>query len=76
MAMAYLKINVKPGEERAIKEVLLKVPGIKSAHLTAGDQDIIVLVEASTYDDILNLVLSKLRVIDGIEKTVTNLVTE
>lgn len=76
MARAYLKINVKPGEERNVKEAVLKISGIKHADLTAGDQDIIALVEASTYDDILDLVLNKLRTINGVEKTVTNLITE
>ena len=76
MAKAYLKINVKLGGERAVKEALLKVGGVKSADITAGDQDIIALVEAPTYDDILSLVINNLRLIDGIEKTVTNLVTE
>lgn len=74
MARAYLKINVRPGGERAVKEALLKIKGMKSVDLTAGDQDIIALVEASSYDDILNLVLNNLRIIDGIEKTITNLV--
>lgn len=75
MAKAYLRISIKAGGEREVKETLLKVKEIKSAEITAGDQDIIALVEAPTYDDILNLVLNKLRAIDGIEKTITNLVT-
>ena len=76
MVKAYLKINVAPGKERSAKEALLKVGGVKSADLTTGEQDIIVLVEEETYDDILSLVLNELRGIDGIEGTITNLVTE
>lgn len=76
MAKAYLKINVRPGFERTVKDTLLKIKGVKAADITAGDQDIIAIVEASSYDDILNLVINDLRVIDGIERTLTNLVTE
>lgn len=76
MAKAYLKINVKPGKEREIRDLLLNTDGVRSADLTAGDQDIISLVEQGSYDDILNLVVNKLRSIDGIEKTITNLVTD
>ena len=76
MVRAYLKINVKPGSERTVKEKLLTVKGIKGADLTAGDQDIIAVVEAEAYDDILNLILNNLRAITGIEKTITNLITE
>ncbi len=76
MAKAFLKINVRPGKERPVKEELLKITGVSSVDLTAGEQDIIAAVEASSYDDILNMVINSLRHIDGIEKTVTNLVTE
>ena len=76
MANAYLKVNVRPGKERTIKETLIKINGVRSAELTAGEQDLIVLIEAGSYDDILNMVVNELRNIDGVEKTITNLVTD
>lgn len=76
MAKAYLKVNVRPGKERTIKETLIKINGVRSAELTAGEQDLIVLIEAGSYDDILNMVVNELRNIDGVEKTITNLVTD
>ena len=74
MAKAYLKIDVAPGKERDVQAALIKIKGVKFADLTSGEQDIICLVEAPGYEAAFNLVVKKLRHIDGIEKTVTNLV--
>ena len=76
MARAYLKIDVVPGSEKSVKDALNKVSGIKAADLTSGEQDIICLIEAKTYEDILKLVVEDLRGIPGIKKTITNLVLE
>ena len=76
MAKAYLKINVMPGKERIIRSALAEIKGVKEAHMTTGGQDIIALVEADDFDNLLKLVLAKLRVIEGITKTETNLILE
>ena len=76
MAKAYLKINVIPGKEKIIRSALAEIKGVKEAYITTGDQDIIVLVEADNFENLLKLVLSKLRVIEGITKTDTNLILE
>lgn len=76
MAKAYLKIDVEPGKEKAVKRTLLKIKGVSSAELTAGEQDLIVLVEKESYEDILKLVLSKVRKVTGIIGTVTNLILD
>jgi DNA-binding Lrp family transcriptional regulator len=76
MAKAYLKIDVAAGKERNVKGALLKVNGVKSADLTSGEQDIIALIEAPGYEQALNLVLEKVRKINGITRTITNLVLD
>jgi DNA-binding Lrp family transcriptional regulator len=76
MAKAYLKINVVPGKEQIIRSALSEIKGVKEASITTGDQDIIVLVEADNFEDLLKLVITKLRVIEGIIKTDTNLILE
>ena len=76
MAKAYLKINVMPGKEKIIRSALAEIKGVRTAHITTGDQDIIALVEADNFDNLLKLVLTKLRVIEGIKKTDTNLISE
>lgn len=76
MAKAYLKINVIPGKEKIIRSTLSEIKGVKEAHITTGDQDIMVLVEADNFENLLKLVLTKLRVVEGITKTDTNLISE
>lgn len=76
MARAYLKIDVEPGMERTAKEALLQINGVSSAELTAGEQDIIALIEQDSYESVLKLVVDKVRRVNGIVGTVTNLILE
>lgn len=76
MARAYLKIMVEPGKESEVKSSLLGIGGVKSADLTTGEQDIICLIEADSYEVLLNLVIKQLRPIAGVTRTVTNLILE
>jgi len=73
MARAYLKIWTKSGREGAVREALLAITGVRCADLTAGEQDIIAIVEAETYEDVLQIVLGQIRPMSAIERTVTNL---
>ena len=76
MARAYLKIKVEMGKERAVRDTLLRFSEVKSAEITTGDQDILALVEADTYEDILLAVVDRLRALKGIISTVTDLILE
>lgn len=76
MAKAYLKIDVASGQERQVRNRLRRIRAVKSADITAGDQDIICVVEARTYEGVLKVVVEKLRTIKGITRTSTNLVLE
>ena len=76
MAKAYLKINVVPGKEKIIRSALAEIKGVREAHITTGDQDIIVLIEADNFEGLLKLVLTKLRLVEGVIKTDTNLILE
>ncbi len=76
MARAYVKINVAAGKEREVRDSLLERDEVRTADLTSGDQDIIALVEANTFDELLDLTLNQLRTIEGVTGTVTNLVVD
>jgi len=73
MARAYLKIWTKSGREGTVREALLNIDGVQSVDLTAGEQDIIAVVEAETYEDVLQIVVGQIRPLNAIERTVTNL---
>ena len=76
MARAYLKIEVEMGKERSVRDSLLKFDEVKGAELTTGGQDILALIEADSFEDILQVVVDKLRTLKGIKNTVTDLVLE
>jgi DNA-binding Lrp family transcriptional regulator len=76
MSKAYVKIWVKAGREEEIKETLLNHDVVMTADITAGEQDIISLIEAKSYEELLHVVLNVVRKIDGVERTTTNLVLE
>ena len=76
MARAYLKIKVETGKERSVRDALLRFDEVKGADLTTGDQDILASIEADSYEDILQVVIDRLRTLKGIESTVTDLVLE
>jgi len=74
MAKGYIKIWCHTGELEATQKELLGIPEVKSAELTAGEQDLIAMVEASSYEEILNLVVKKIRNSKGVRNTITNLI--
>ena len=74
MAKGYIKIWCHTGELESAKDELLKVDEVKSAELTAGEQDIIALVEAMSYEEILTIVVKKIRNTKGVRNTITNLI--
>ncbi len=76
MAKAYLKIKVEMGRERAVRDALLTFEEVKTVELTTGDQDVLALIEADSYDNILQVVIDRLRTIKGVTATTTDLVLE
>ncbi len=73
MAKAYLKILINSHSEDAVLDRLKKIPEVKAADLTMGEQDLIAVVEAETFDDLVQVVLGEVRSIQGITRTITNL---
>jgi len=76
MARAYLKIEVEMGKERSVRDSLLKFDEVKGVELTTGGQDVLALIEADSFEDILQVIVDKLRTLKGIKNTVTDLVLE
>lgn len=75
MARAYLRmfIDSRARSEDSLLNDLLKIDGVKMADLTMGEQDVMAVIEADTFDDIVQIVLGQVRRIDGVARTITNL---
>lgn len=76
MAKAYVKVWVQPGMERKVQTDLLAMDQFMTADVTAGEQDLLCLVEAGSYDELLRIVMKQLRAVSGVTRTVTNLILE
>jgi DNA-binding Lrp family transcriptional regulator len=76
MAKAYVKIWVDGGREEEVRDALLESDHVMVADITAGDQDLMALIEAGSYEELLQLVVKRIRRIPGVVRTSTNLVLE
>jgi hypothetical protein len=76
MAKAYVKVWVQPGMEKAVQKELVDVDQFMTVDITAGEQDMICLVEAGNYEELLTIVMKRLRAVKGVTRTVTNLILD
>jgi DNA-binding Lrp family transcriptional regulator len=68
---AYVLIEGTSDQTAAIVKALQKVKGVKSAHAVTGPYDVIACVEARDVGAVGAIVLSKIRTLKGVTKTVT-----
>lgn len=71
---AYLLINVHAGCEDEVEISLTNLAEITQCDQVTGDHDLIAVVEAADYQQILGPLLAEIRKIDGISHTQTCLV--
>ena len=76
MAKALIRICVVVGKERKIRDSLRRLKEVKLAEITAGEQDVIAIVEGKTFEAILKTVTAKVRKNDGIKITWTNFILD
>lgn len=76
MAKAYLKIDIEAGKEKEVRDALRKISRVKSVDFVTGTQDILALVEGTSYEEIVTKILAEIRKVKGINKTVTDFVFE
>ena len=68
---AYVFIECTLGKATLVAEAVGKLPGVKMAHAVTGPYDIIAFVDAPDVDALGRVVLSKIRTIAGVTKTLT-----
>jgi DNA-binding Lrp family transcriptional regulator len=73
-ARAYVLVETAVGKTKAVVTSLKKMEGIKSVDTVTGPYDVIAIVEASTLNDVGDIITSKIHAVDGISRTVTCLV--
>lgn len=62
--------------QRAIAQEIAKFPNVQEVHIITGDWDLLIKLKAENVDSIGKFVIDKLRLVKGIEKTLTCMVFE
>jgi DNA-binding Lrp family transcriptional regulator len=71
---AFVLIDVTGNHTKSAYKTLTRIQGVKSLHAVTGPFDLIAEVEAETIEELNDIVLSRIRGVDGITKTSTALV--
>jgi len=71
MTVGFIMIKNKPGKEFWIYSRLLNEPEIKEVYPIFGEYDFLVKIEADNIEIIGNVVINKIRIIEGVIDTIT-----
>jgi Lrp/AsnC family leucine-responsive transcriptional regulator len=70
------KDNDAPVSQRVVAEEIARFPEVQEVHIITGDWDLLVKLRAENVDAVGKFVVDKLRLIKGLEKTLTCMVFE
>ena len=70
------KADDVPVSQRAVAEEIAKFPEVQEVHIITGDWDLLIKLRAEKVEAIGKFVVDKLRLIKGLEKTLTCMVFE
>ena len=71
MAIGFVLITAAPAHEHEVYNKLSKVPEVVEIHSLFGEFDIIAKIEADDFESLGNIVVNKIRTIEGIIDTKT-----
>jgi len=71
MVFGYVLISAKAGKERAVYDELMKVKELVECHPLFGEYDIISKIETDDYKKLGEIVVDKIRKIEGVTDTKT-----
>ena len=70
------KADDVPVSQRAVAEEIARFPEVQEVHIITGDWDLLIKLRAKSVESIGKFVVDKLRLIKGLEKTLTCMVFE
>uniref|UniRef100_A0A7C2S5W4 Lrp/AsnC family transcriptional regulator n=1 Tax=Archaeoglobus fulgidus TaxID=2234 RepID=A0A7C2S5W4_ARCFL len=71
MALGFVLIKVSPGKERKVYEDLAALSEVEELYPLFGEYDLIAKVVVRDFEELSNVVVNKIRVIDGVIETKT-----
>ncbi|MFP3190854.1 MAG: Lrp/AsnC family transcriptional regulator, partial [Thermoproteota archaeon] len=76
LASVSYSINGEKVSQREIAKEIAKFPEVQEVHIITGDWDLLIKIRAENVDKMGKFVIDKLRLVKGIEKTLTCVVFE
>ena len=67
---SYLLLECSSGNVWNVRDAILKIDGIKMAHVVTGNFDVIAFTEFSNIDE-LTSIIQEVQIVDGVQKTQT-----
>ncbi len=71
---AFILIEVAGDHTKSAYKTIQRIAGVKAAYPVSGNYDLIVQVETENMEMLSDLLMSKIRAVDGVTKTNTCLV--
>ena len=71
---AFVLVDVMGDHTKSAFKTFTRIPGVKHVYVITGPHDLIVDIEAETMEGLNDLVLSRMRTVDGVRKTTTAIV--
>ncbi len=71
MVVAYVMVKAYTGEADRLKREIESIEGVVSAHIVAGDVDLIAKVDVETPRDVREIAATRIQGLDGVEDTHT-----
>ena len=72
--LAFVFVSFLPHEkitQQELAETIAKIDNVYEVHLISGEWDILVKIRGESLDQIGKIVLEKIRILDGVAKTIT-----
>ncbi len=73
---AYMMLKVYPAKEDDVIKEIQEIPSVEEVHKVFGEYDVIVEVIGHTFEQIVDITSNKIRSIEGIKETSTQLVVD
>jgi DNA-binding Lrp family transcriptional regulator len=74
LAKAFILINTETGAEKDVLKVVSKIPEVKEAYMVYGVYDIITVVDATTMQELKDVISLKIRRMEKVRSTITMIV--
>jgi len=71
MVTAFVMIKANTGEADRLKDSIESIEGVQSAHIVAGDVDLIAKAQVETPAEVKEIAATHIQAIDGVEDTQT-----